>query len=52
MVKIHIGPIKSCGTRISLVEPMRILTNQRECVEMCVASIPLHHMANMQTNSR
>jgi len=45
LVKIHMGPTKSCGSHINLVGPMWILTNQRECwkmcVKMCVASISL-----------
>jgi len=39
LVEIHMGPTKPCGSHIRLVDPMWILTNQRECVEMCVASI-------------
>jgi len=36
LVKIHMGPTKSCGSHIHLVGPMWILTNQRECVDKCV----------------
>jgi len=36
LVKIHMGPTKSCGSHINLVGPMWILTNQRECVEKYV----------------
>jgi len=36
LVKIHMGPTKSCGSHINLVGPMWILTNQRGCIEKCV----------------
>jgi len=36
LVKIHMGPTKSCGSHIILVGLMQILTNQRECFEKCV----------------
>jgi len=36
LVKIHMGPTKSCGSHINLVGPMWILTNQKECVKKCV----------------
>jgi len=36
LVKIYMGPTKSCGSYINLVGPMWFLTNQRECVEKCV----------------
>ena len=36
LVKIYMGPTKSCGSHINLVGPMWILTNQKECVEKCV----------------
>ena len=36
LVKIHMGPTKSCGSHINLVGPMWILTNQRKCVEKYV----------------
>ena len=36
LVKIHMGPTKSCGSHINLVGRIWILTNQRECIEKCV----------------
>jgi len=36
LIKIHIGPTKSCGSYIFLVGHMWILTNQRECGGKCV----------------
>jgi len=36
LVKIHMCPTKSYGTRINLVVLMWVLTNQRESVEKCV----------------
>jgi len=32
----HVGLTKSCESHINLVDPICILTNQRECVEKCV----------------
>ena len=36
LVKVYMGPTKSCGSHINLMGPMWILTNQIECVEKCV----------------
>ena len=36
LVKIHIGPTKSCGSHVNLIGPMWILTNQKECIEKYV----------------
>jgi len=36
LVKIHMGPTKFTWDPHNLVEPVWILTNQRECVEKCV----------------
>lgn len=36
LVKIHMGPTKSCRFHINLVSLMWILTNQRERLEKCV----------------
>jgi len=36
LVKTYMGSTKSCESHISLVSPMWILINQRECVEKCV----------------
>ena len=33
------GPTESCGSHINLVGPMWILSNRKECVKKCVASI-------------
>jgi len=40
LVKIHTGPTKFIWDLHDLVRPVWILTNQRECVEKCVAIIP------------
>jgi len=45
LVKIHMGPTKFIWDPHNLVGLMWILTNQRECVGKCVASIP-HKIIN------
>jgi len=51
LVKIHMGPTKFIWDPHVLVEPMWILTNQRECVGKCVLecvllAFPLNYNLN------
>ena len=41
LAKIHMGSTKLIWDPYDLVGPMWVLTNQRKCVERCVASISL-----------
>jgi len=51
LVKIHMGPTKSCASHINLVEPTWILTSQRECVEKRYeASISLKRYEAIEIN--
>jgi len=36
LIKIHMGPTKSCGFHVNLVGLMWILTDQKECIKKCM----------------